>query len=165
MVKGSDTIITVTVFEGEPTVTAQNVYEGINITGKRSGNTIRLLVPSSLFEKKKIPLSPFLTQNYALSGIFSELTIRVIDDKLNCSYSISYTVGERHIELTDGVLVSEMLHANDSVSYSYHNQQNSTAIASITFNDTEQLQGCEIVIKSYKGTSGDEPETTKPQKM
>jgi hypothetical protein len=89
-----------------------------------------------VFEKKKPATSPFLTQNYALSGIFSEVTISVTDEKLNCSYSISYTVGERHIDLLDGVLVSEQLHANDKVSYRYHNWQNSTAIVSLSFNDT-----------------------------
>jgi hypothetical protein len=60
----------------------------------------------------------------------------VTDEKLNCSYSIVYTVGERHIDILDGVLVSDSLKQNENVSYSYHNWQNSTAIVSLSFNDT-----------------------------
>lgn len=72
VVKGADTIITVTVFEGDPKVTALNIYEGVNLTGKRMGNLIRITVSSELFEKKKTtPALPFLTQNYALSNLFS----------------------------------------------------------------------------------------------
>lgn len=93
------------------------------------------------------------------------MTVTVTDDKLNCSYSIGYTIGERHIDLLDGVLVSELLRANDTVNYRYHNWQNSTAIMSISFNDTEQLEGCEIVIHSFKADDDQEPAVTKPEKM
>lgn len=133
--------MTVTVFEGEPQVTVENLFEGINITGKRSGNLIHIVVPSSVFNKK-IQKSQTLFQSYALSSVFSEVTIKVRDPKMNCSYSISYTLGERHIDILDGVLVSSTIKANDSVSYSYHNWQNSTAIVSLTFNDTEMLESC-----------------------
>jgi hypothetical protein len=79
---------------------------------------------------------------------------------MNCSYSISYTIGERHIDILDGVLVSSSIRGNESVSYSYHNWQNSTAIVSVTYNDSEMLENCEITIYSSNGS--EEREKTKP---
>lgn len=51
VVKETETIITVTVFEGNPTVVVSNEYEGIKITGKKKGNLIQIHVPSSAFKK------------------------------------------------------------------------------------------------------------------
>lgn len=51
VVKQTETIITVTVFEGNPQVTVRNDYEGIKMTGKKKGNLIQLHVPSSAFKK------------------------------------------------------------------------------------------------------------------
>lgn len=98
VVKEIETIITVTVFEGNPTVVVKNDYEGIKVTGKKKGNLIQIHVPSSAFKKAltnsgEPPAS--IISNTALSIVFSELIIEITDTEYNCPYSISYTLGQR----------------------------------------------------------------------
>lgn len=117
VVKEVETIITVTVFEGNPTVVVKNDYEGIKITGKKKGNLIQVHVPSSAFKKaltnSTAPTTPSaIFSNTALSIVFSELIIEVTDNDYNCPYSISYTLGQRNLFIQDGTLTSGTLRPN-----------------------------------------------------
>ena len=51
VIKEEETIITVTVFEGDPTVTVSNPIEGINLHSKKKANLIQFHIPTSAFLK------------------------------------------------------------------------------------------------------------------
>lgn len=149
VVKETETIITVTVFEGNPTVVVKNDYEGIKITGKKKGNLIQVHVPSSVFKKAltnttdNAPKTPSaIFSNTALSIVFSELIIEITDTEFNCPYSISYTIGERNLFIQDGTLTSGTLRPNEDIMYAYHNSKNSTAFVAITFENSQSLERC-----------------------
>lgn len=149
--KETETIITVTVFEGNPTVVVKNDLEGIKITGKKKGNLVQIHVPSSAFKKAlDNPSQPSVViSNTALSIVFSELIIEVTDNDFNCAYSISYTLGQRNLYIQDGILTSGTLRPNEEITYSYHNSKNSTAFVAISFDNAQSMERCEIEYASY----------------
>ena len=157
VVKEQETIVTITVFEGNPSVSIKNVDEGIDVKGTKKGNLIQLHIPSSAFKKALTnntnstkPTSPtVLFSNMALSSVFSELIVEVTDSAYNCSYSVSYTLGDRSLYIQDGILTSGVLRPSESIEYSYHNSRNSTAFVSISFQDAHGLEKCEVQYASF----------------
>ena len=87
--------------------------------------------------------------NTALSSVFSELIIEIEDNKYNCSFSISYTLGQRMLLVQDGTLTSGVIRSKESILYSYHNSKNSASFVSISFEDSASLLNCEIKYASY----------------
>lgn len=102
--------------------------------------------------------------NYAFSQAFSELIVEVRDADGNCSYSISYSSGERSLMLQDGVLTSALLKKNETVIFNYRNYGHGmNSIVSVSFADSEQLDGCEIQISQSIGK--EEPVVHSPDKL
>lgn len=102
--------------------------------------------------------------NYALTQAFCEFVVEVADTEQNSSYSISYSLGQRSLVLTDGVLTSALLKHNETVIFNYHNYRNGlNSIVSLSFGDTDMLQACDI--QYTQSMVGGQPEIVKPDKQ
>jgi|JI6StandDraft_1071083.scaffolds.fasta_scaffold04892_7 hypothetical protein len=136
--KQQETVITINVLEGNPTVKAWTNYQQKPfVKTKKDSSIIHIAIPPHKDRNETSPpANMFMNRfdSFGLNSILETIHLEISDNDTNAYYTVSYTSGQRGLELEDGLITSTLIESNRSVTFFYDNSHREMSlVATISF--------------------------------